>query len=280
MRKVILISLLITLQSCSVIRCKVFRNCISNYKSISNIKETFLMEDYDWYVFQMYESESEFFEDENTAQDLAYPSFTTSESAQTKIVEETYLLIPKDAKSDIVIYITTFSHRHIYEKCGVFNCPTLKDKLVFVEDIDKVYTGKLEPDKIVFYDKKKKSKSPDVEWNVALNRDSVKIKNVTLYPTAFKNSPQVDISSVFPLEMVFKLQSREIIYGKGDTKYDSCFSKCEIKLNAPKSKFKNIGIPVTEINLTETKFYFSTIQDTIKENYGFWRKRMPFVYKR
>ncbi len=279
MKKVFAFIILITLQSCYVINCKVLKNCISKVENISNIKESYLLEDYNWYVFQMYENKNEFFDDESTSQDLAHPSFGITEKPQSKIAEETYLLVPKDSNNNVILYLTTFSHRHIFENCGIFNCPQLKNKVVFIEDIDKVYTGNIYDNRINFYERGKNSRFPDVIWNISINSNSLIVKNVTLHPSSFKSAPQVDISSVFPFEMVFNLQQREIIYGKGDKRYNFCFSECENSLQISKPSYENIGVPVSEIKLSKNKFYFSNIKDGVKENYGFSMKRMPLIHR-
>lgn len=263
--------------------------CINSCKSYEatreNISEkiidTLQLSNFDVYAFKLCKTSSIARKSDYSSENLAFPFFELCKDDDALVVEETYLLVPKPTvKSNIVIYITSLSHKYLYKGKGVFNCPLFQDK-IFIEDVDMVYLGTIEGNQLNFYQNVKNDKNRHVsKWN--FERDSldplkkIKIVDVTLAESKFNPKPQIILSETFSTDIVFKKENRKIIYGKNKSTYQKCFEK----ENLPRIYGKNIGSEVQNLYITNTNFYFSSKNNTMKnEYYKFNIKRLPYYYK-
>lgn len=258
---------------------------IQNKEQITKtvFSESFNLDDYDVYVLKICKNASNKINREHIAEDIAFPLFSECKDGNSIIVEETYLLTHKNQSlNDKVIYITSYSYLNLKKGCGVFNCPIYKDK-IFIEDIDKIYLGRIRNNRLEFYSRDEKNKYVSI-WNFTRDKNhNLRINDVTLTESDFNPKPQILLDNIFSSKIVFKKEKRNFIYGKVQSKLQSCFKNCldgkRIKL--PQIKGQNIGEKVSKLHLSKGRFYFSSKRekDNFEEFYGFRIKRMPYYYK-
>lgn len=281
MRKRYLLIFLI-LSSCSslkILRCNLSSKCYKPFtdqdskifEKFSNAdKETFLLEEYDTYVLSLCEGSS-FLLEEGHIEDLSYPVINNCETnTSKKIIEQNYLLLPKDENDTNVLYITSFSHKYIDNSCGVFNCPEFKDKY-FLEDIDYVYLGQRINNKIVF----PQGKMGESNWEINKEDNIISIEAISLPSRSTNLRNKIPINQIFSTDLVFYKKNMELQFGKAS--YSQCYkpenSDCSIiKPDIPKGI--NIQGQVRSVYLTESNLYFQSEKDGQLEYYRFSKKKV------
>ena len=263
-----------------------FASCKSYYRGIytgdfrsvdptDTINETFRLADFDVYVFRLCERQSFNVKSRELAQTMAFPQYGDCENAASKIVEETYLLFPKDNNDDRVIYITTMSHKYLHPQCGVFNCSLFRDK-IFIEDVDVIFTGRVVDNQILFYrNTSKLSKQFISRWTFDKNGDMYTILDVTLAESKSPIKPQMQLSQVFSLPIHFNKTEKTFRYGKNASEFfDRCYRACDL----PQSNIYgvNIGGFGEYLYITDDHFYFTSVKDRVHEYYKFPASRMPY----
>ncbi|WP_397362742.1 hypothetical protein [Olleya sp. R77988] len=279
MKKLIIILLLSSLWSCKTYKI------VKQDKLTATITRTLNFKDFDVYVFKMCEKSSAEVKGDLSAESLAFPFYTNCDQTTTdKVVEETYLLLPKPNIADkTVLYITTFSYKNLRKGCGVFNCDLFNSK-IFVEDVDIVYLGKLENNSIKFYKNTTKKKEQHIStWNIITAQTdsgvaSIKIVDATMVESVFDTKPQITINSVFSTDVVFFKEDRTLIYGKNLSEFqEACFNNCEEKITIPTIKGENIGCAVNSLLLSDKAFYFESKNLNTSEYYKFDIDRLFYL---
>ncbi|WGD34544.1 hypothetical protein [Olleya sp. YS] len=264
--------------------CKTYKIVKQNQLD-ATITRTFNFEDFDIYVFKMCEKSSAEVDGDLSSESLAFPFYTNcDDTSKDKVVEETYLLIPKQHIADnTVLYITTFSYKNLRKDCGVFNCELFNSK-IFVEDVDIIYLGKLENNSITFYKNSTKRKEQHIStWNIKTDKTdngvaTIKIIDATMVESIFDTKPQIPIESVFSTDVVFHKEDRTLIYGKNLSEFQkACYTDCKEKIIIPTLRGENIGCPVNSLLLSEKAFYFESKNFDTSEYYKFHIDRLFYL---
>jgi len=156
------------------------------------------------------------------------------------IWEEPYLLYDKENKN--AIYFTTFSHKYIF-KGGVYNRAE-SDSLVFLDELEFVYFGRSNGDKIVI-ENTGNSEADDLEISFEFKGNDILFRNIKL--DRF-NSP-VDLKILFSSEILFQKDTRQFAFGQK-----------KIKLNYEYDYFE-----ILENIYTDFNYLYGTMSCTQKE---------------
>ena len=172
---------------------------------------SFDLEDFDLYTFQLIREEAEqkgfLFKNglEKTPDDLVY--------------DELYLLLQKEG--DIALYLTTFSHKYIYEG-GAFNVD-FNEKRIFANETDLLFVGKYDTiDKSITFKNPKHHDLEEMKMLYEMQGQNLKLLKVTnAFPNQRmrKKSPLVDLDATFRVELVFGRDSRKIFVVEGCDQY-------------------------------------------------------------
>ncbi len=146
--------------------------------------------------------------------------FTKIQSDSPKKVEELYIL--KDPASDVLIYMTTFSHRNIRSQKGFLNDIEKYKNKFYLSDIEFIYVGKSKPMKDTVSFKKQKSskkvadKDYDILWHLrepidAASVISVKAVNVATVENKGNSDKAIPWSSMFSVPFEFNAAAYQLL---------------------------------------------------------------------
>jgi hypothetical protein len=257
----IAIILLLTLNSCKTFYFKKFDR--------EKVTHSINLDDYNTFVLSLCESKA-FRTGRGEPEELPFSAIENCPpETSKKIVEQLYLLLPKDSQNKTAIYITSFSHKYLYENYGVFNCPDFKDKF-FVEDIDNFYFGTIDSGQTIKFENGNKT----AFWNYSRKDSVVTIESVSLPSKTGKQQNPILVDSVFPAKLHFlKRNNFKLQYGKGEFK--KCFEDFEeVPENFTKEeKFSSV---VTKVHFSNNYLHLESEKDTAKSYFSFKRKRITY----
>ena len=175
--------------------------------SISNELQSFDLDKFDRYTFQLVEKK------DSTS---IHPVFSNgkNKSENDLVYEELYLFLEQNGSS--AIYLTTFSHKYIYEG-GVFNNDYFENK-ISANEIDLIFVGYYDKDKIVFENPKNEDVEK-VEFYYSKINEDIKLERITNnygFRKDRKINPMVDMDSVFAIDIVYQKDIREFVYTEDD----------------------------------------------------------------
>lgn len=187
--------------------------------------------------------------------------FEISKKEEIKKNEETYLLINK--KLNLVLYLTTFSHKYIYEnQSGFLNDSCIYKNKMYVKDFECIYIGKLDSkNEIITFIKKETTEN--MIWH--FKKDSLlssytidKVKIATA-ENKFKPVEFISLDTVLSNEIIFK-----------EVKYDFFYSK------------EKRGLLIDKFYLIDTELGIEIIvesKEACNERYRFSSKKIPYQMK-
>ncbi len=132
--------------------------------------EKFDLKRYDIYTFKLRLTNS------TSDQDPQAPIFKNGVDADRGLIYEMLYLL-RNRKNDSIIYFTTRSHKYIRDG-GVFNHPLYEDHLI-MNDLDYLYFGKEESNKIIFYDPNGRTYVQNPTFYFSENNDIITIDSIT-----------------------------------------------------------------------------------------------------
>ncbi|WP_299535640.1 hypothetical protein [Ulvibacterium sp.] len=222
--------------------------------------EIYDLRDFESYVFEMCESAGHDLDNFDQTEILAFPRYKECNEENKKVVEKTYLYIPKDGDGP-VFYVATLSHKYLARECGTFNCPEFEGK-VFIEDLDFLYAGKMntKDGTLLFYNKRQKGRSYFSKWEFdTLQGEDLVLKKATLTESRFDPKPQVALESVFSIPIVFQKRDLVTYYGKSLFN-EECFNSCGI--SAPRQKKTALmDQPILFMSIGDKKIALVTVDD-------------------
>lgn len=257
----IAIILLLTLNSCKTFYFEKFDR--------EKVTHSINLDDYNTYVLSLCENKA-FQIGGGEPEELPFSAIENCPpETSKKIVEQLYLLLPKNSQDKRAIYITSFSHKYLYENYGVFNCPDFKDKF-FVEDIDDFYFGTIDDDQTIKFSNNGKT----AYWNYSRENSTVTIESISLPSKSGRSETPIVIDSVFPAKLHFlERNGFKLQYGKGA--FPQCFEDFkDVPENFKKGNYSSV---VTKIHFSDKYLHLESKKDTIKEYYSFKRKRIKYL---
>ncbi len=243
------------------IYCTLVLLCSSCSKSILSVTsgsfiETLDFNDFDLYIFQLKGTDDSGKKRDCILETLQFESDVTSK--KLLVYEELYVLLEKEGPR--VLYVTTFSHKYIYNK-GVFNSD-LYDAYIPINEIDYIYTGYYDKERMYFYTPNGKGYKKNIEFFYTLNKDKkiLEITEVTnTYPKkkSREDKPYLSIKDgdVLGIRMLFeKEQKRKFIYEKGG-------------IITPVLKFHHNGDDIYFEIETESKYRYRKLENRVRFQY-------------
>lgn len=194
-----------------IVVISVFISCKSTFISLYELPENIKkipLSDYDLYTFQMVVN------DECSSVPASKRPFENSVNNNSDFIvyEELYLLLHKKKKE--VLYLTTFSHKYIYDN-GVFNKKE-NDSLISFNQIEYLYEGIVDE-----VNKEFVFKNPVNSLLRALYIKYEKVDDIVTFkivPNVHpskdirKNKPSIDLESLFSVSIQFKKDARLFSY--------------------------------------------------------------------
>lgn len=207
----------------------IFSSC-SSYKKINskrfnkfNTIDTYNVADFNIFTFNICES---YHKDVGaTARFEICPSNFHEVSSQNKIkkVEELYLL--KHKNSDLIIYMTTFSHKYIRNQKGFLNDSLSYKNKLYLRDTEYIYVGKVDSAQNSIQYKKQK-KGSDMIWHLSESIETnqiIKIKEVNIETIENKGNfdKKIPLNKVFSIPFDFKLSNYELLNKRSKNKSEA-----------------------------------------------------------
>jgi len=215
--------------------------------TILNEVKSFDLEKFDRYTFQLIKKDTT----------SIHPIFANGkDKAENDLVyEELYLFLEQNGNR--ALYLTTFSHKYIYED-GVFN-NDFSLKNISANEIDFIFIGNYDENKITF--KNPKNEDVDtVEFYYSKTNDNIKLEKITNnygFRKDRKNNPLVDMDSVFGIDIVYQKDLREFVYLEED--------KTEIKVKSLSIDSDNLYFGLTENKIGKFRFLKDRIANDFTE---------------
>ncbi len=182
------------------------------YENEEIAKTTFDLVDFDFYIFNICEK-YEGAKLEERFCECPDDFYEISEKQKLKKLEEVYLLFHKEL--DLVLYITTFSHKYIYEdQSGFLNDKAIYANSMILADIEYVYVGREVPNEhLIQFIGHGKHKDISLHYK-RLTSDKLMIDKVKI-PTAENNYSTKDFintEGVFKNDLNFKKNKNYKVY--------------------------------------------------------------------
>lgn len=142
--------------------------------------------------------------------------FDVTESDEIRKVEELYLL--KHKTSDLVIYMTTISHKYIRNQSGFLNDKALYKDKFYLRDIEYLYVGKYDKaSKSIQFEHQKKNK-PNMIWHASTpieNGDEINFVSANIATVENNESSEkpLDLNKILAIPFRF--------YDSGNTLYNT-----------------------------------------------------------
>lgn len=184
-----------------------FKDCVREIPK--GEKLVFPLDKYKLYTLKLIQKKSE----------LEHPVFHTQQDEMERgdlIWEELYLLLNKKDKT--ALYLTTFSHKYIFEG-GVYNREE-NDSLIFIDESDFLMVGTYN-DKVLTFKNPRHEKGLD-EINLFYEEEGDEI-TVTKVSDPGNKSRLISVDSIYSDMLVYKNDNRKFVYGYKNEKnnYDS-----------------------------------------------------------
>ena len=143
-------------------------------------------------------------------------------------VEEVYLL--KHKKSDIILYLTTFSDKYIEHKKGFLNDRSIYENKVILNKLEYAYIGKMNTTLgwLQFPDQKG-GEDVILHYNQSSFPDSIEVieANIATAENKYTTDEKISLANVFRQPLVFNKRNYELeFYEKGIGNSVSHFPKC------------------------------------------------------
>lgn len=210
----LLICAVIFFSSCSSLRL-VDENEFSKYKKIKR----FNVSDFQTYIFNICEKYSDDIASTERFCDCPDDFFEIAQEKKIRKVEELYILSHR--KTDLVLYLTTTSHKYIYKEAdGFLNDPKKYKNNIVLNEIENIYIGRKDTiagfihfpsykdsnDIILHFDKEKFPKE------IFLTSG-----NLATAENDYDISEEIPLDSLFNQELVYKFQKNTTLkYYKKD----------------------------------------------------------------
>lgn len=174
--------------------------------------KTHSLEDYELYVFQMVRKKRDVIHIDSLAPKFVSGADFTHKTKKDLVYEELYVLLEKEGKH--AIYLTTISHKYIYDE-GVYN-NSFYQQHIPINNIDFIYLGYYDDTKISFYNPNGRSYSQNLVLYYTKRKDTLEITNVTNDYAKEKDrkaNPYLTFNSVFDLNFKFVNETyRTLVY--------------------------------------------------------------------
>lgn len=239
MRKLPAIILLIII---SMNSCKTGLDLVEQ-KDLDLIKEeykkTFKFEEFDTYVFNICEK-FEKFDKENRFCDCKENFYNIGLENHLKKVEELYLL--KHINTDLVIYLTTFSHKYIHEDgTGFLNNPKHYNHNIVLDQLEYAYIGRMdESNNIIHFPSHNKEKDIILEFdpNYYPQKLFFNHANIATAENNYDISQPISLDTLFKQDIEYLKKKYQMNYYHGSNKMDTVNKKKvnEIKLISNEGK--------------------------------------------
>lgn len=215
--------------------------------SVINELKSFDLEKFDRYTFQLVKKDTT----------SIHPIFTNGKNRTDKdlVYEELYLFLEQNGNR--ALYLTTFSHKYIYDG-GVFN-NNFSNKKISANEIDFIFVGSYDKDKIIF-DNPKNEDIDKVEFYYSNTNDVIKLEKITNnygFRKDRKSNPLVDMDSVFAIDIVYQKDSREFVYVEKD--------KTEVKVESLSIDSDNLYFGLAENKIGKFRFLKDRIANDFTE---------------
>jgi len=174
-------------------------------KISTNNKIQFKISDFDIYAFNICEKSKK--EVYNTERFCECPNnfFEINQKDSIKKIEETYLFI--NTKTNLVFYLTTFSHKHIWQNNGFLNNRCLYKDKMYVLDLEYIYIGTQDTvAKKIEFKNPCKDKGEDMIWHYSKNKDTISINkvNIATAENKYTITKPICLDTVFSNKIRFK----------------------------------------------------------------------------
>lgn len=227
MKKLVGVFIIFTLASCSS-----GLYIVSNEYIMNKDVKAYNLNDFDFYVFNICEeyTKKEF----NNNRFCGCPDgfFEVSAKDSIKKVEELYLLIHK--KCDLAIYMTSRSHKYIYDdQTGFLNDRKVYENSLILDQIEYFYVGSIDSltNRIRFENiKNKKGEDIILHYNSVdfPNIVSVGKVNIATAENNYDNFKEIKLDSIFNISIDFVKSDYKIYFYNNDGKVGETVKK-EIK---------------------------------------------------
>lgn len=118
-----------------------------------------------------------------------------------KKMDEVYLMI--DETSQLVIYFTTIYHKILFNRSGIFN-DIEYDTNIFITDIDKIFVGKLENNKIKF-EWNGSEHNKDMIWYLKKDDKNIEINTINVATAENRYQQQdINVKKALKTPLIFK----------------------------------------------------------------------------
>lgn len=189
-----------------------FQACKPTFQPIQNVDSSarhFEIADFDLYTFTLVLEREDC--DMPSQKHLKFSQKTELEEGDL-VYEELYLLLEKEGNT--VLYLTTFSHKYIYEG-GVFNNLHSKTS-VSINEADFLFIGTKEKEAVVFKNPKHEDLC-EMQLNFSQENDTLLLRQITNnYPLKKKNPNKfIEMDSVFAVDIKFIKDERSFTYNDG-----------------------------------------------------------------
>jgi hypothetical protein len=194
-----------------------------NLKDNNLLSHNFSINDFMLYAYSMCEDSKQ---ETNNRRFFNCPQnfYDIPEEQKILKVEETYLLI--NSSKNIVIYLTTFSHKYIYSNGFLNNREIYEDKIV-LNQIEYAYIGTIEPesnqihfpgrgkrkDIILYFDPKEYPKTIHLlDGNIATAENHYTIDQKIDLSNVFKHPIKFNTSVVYQIQFYNKKSETKLVY--------------------------------------------------------------------
>ncbi len=203
------------------------------------VEKTFPITDFEVYVFSICEDYKVQKKDLLTKRFCDCPEnfFNQPETTDIRKVEEIYLL--KHKTSDVVFYLTTFSHKYIQKKEGFLNDSTIYKNKIILEEIESIYIGNIDivAHKISFEgNKKMKDVTFYFDANAFPEKMIVTKGNMTTSENNYSIAETIPLDDVFRNDVTYVQSNYTIDYYKGRNYDKPPRHVSEIKIVSKKGK--------------------------------------------
>jgi len=211
-------TIFVLIVACCIFSCKSYRNLKidSDYFNMLNEGISFNISEFDIYTFNICEKYNSNID--GTERFLPCPKnfFEVTVNEEIKKVEELYLL--KHKTSNLVVYMTTFSHKYIKKQKGFLNDESNYKSKFYLYDTEYIFIGKYKADsaKIIFEKQRAKANQywKPITWTNNQNLIQISEVNIETVENGGNLNEGIKLNTVFSIPFNFEKESSYSLLNK------------------------------------------------------------------